>query len=238
MRSVPLPFARGSRPTTMTGASAAARAIFAQRERPPEPTVPSGAPRGAPLDGRGALATGRARRIARGADLTDRGGRRHAARSRRPTTARPPRSGGGCARSSRTARRAGMDLLGARPPPVPSRGPGSSYMLAAADRWGDRAMGGPTCRGPSRSPKRTPETAGCASTSWPRTLARAPGGSRRFAPGDELWVTGPLGRPVLPAARPRPEDRRRDPGRRWRRRGAAFDPASPACRSAASRFEP
>ena len=191
--------------TTMTGASAATRAIVAARERGAEPRSRSRSCTGSPPSARPprGRAVTRARRRRRRA--------RRAARGRRPTG--PAAATGSSRRSTPRARARGRPVLHA----------------VAAEGWSGeegrpflpRAFSVAAASRPRRRPAGLPGRGGGPGTSRLAALAA----------GDGLCLTGPLGRPFSAPARALRGRRGRDPRRRRDRDRAARDPA-PAAREA------
>ena len=174
--------------TTMTGASAAAG-----RSSP-------SASRARSRDRSRSCMTGRAaaRRAERASDRGLSGGQ-PGGRVRR-------RRAGGCARSSPTARRAATGSSRALDRVGPRARARASSTCSPRPTAGARATGGPTCRARSRSPARgRPATAAAARLPGRGRRARDASGWPRCAPGEGLWVTGPLGRPFSPPAELAPD---------------------------------
>ena len=102
-----------------------------------------------------------------------------------------------------TVRRATRELgayvvLRVADPTGPPPRPGQFYMLAAAERWGggeDERPFLPRAFSVARAARRA------SSSSCSRTSARARGGCASCAPGDGLWLLGPLGQRLRAAAR-------------------------------------
>ena len=140
--------------TTMTGASAAVRAIAARKEHEAGVCEPSGAAR------------------ARRSECRGRGGWLRA-----PTDACSLPSGGAGARSSATGEAGGYRIFSLLDSEGPAPRAGQFYMLATAGATGGRAASAPSCRGPSRwrPPSRRP--AGVRLDFLVEASARGPTGS-------------------------------------------------------------
>ena len=210
--------------TTMTGASAAARAIFAAAGA----TAPS---RGACRSSTRRPPCGQRRcperRIA-GAPTDGPSGRRHSARAPVGIARRPARAAAVRGRQA-TARPAATGSSRRSTPSGRSRVGGQFFMLSAADGWGQRD-GRPYLPRAFSVAEAQPADEGVR-LDFLRGGGR-PGdrAARRARDGRRLWLTGPARSALLAAERARLADRRRDPGRRRDRARAAGDLAPPARR--------
>ena len=210
--------------TTMTGASAAARAIFAQRA--------SG--RRAALASRSSTSARRRRPRRARSSATRSRERRH--RWRADERAPAPLGRRLCEVVENRAGGRLPDLLGAR------RGRARAARRASSTCSRRRAAGasgtgGPICRARSRSPRREAAEDGVRLDFLVEAVGPGHRAARRRC--ERARGCGSPGRSGGPSRRPRElgaGDRRRDPGRRRDRARAAGDPAPPARRRAACRL--
>ena len=200
--------------TTMTGASAAARAISAQRDGSTEVI---------------SLQELHAGGVAAGGD-----GSPGLSGATAPTAARSRRSAGGRPRSSPTRRAAATGSSRRSMPTGPIRRRGSSTCSARETGWG----GGGGRPFLPRAFSVAAAERGDGGVRLDFLLEDVGPGTARLAaltPGERLLLTGPLGRPFSTPREINPDAAGRDPGRRRHRPRAAGDPAPRARRPRRSR---